>query len=245
MYLFSCLRNTKALLRQCFFISIITEDFALKRTTNYALPDWEKSDFIQMSERPDAQARHRAQKPRRHTGRQGRHLGRHRRAAGGRGGARGQLPRQARGPARDDDGKRHAQFRPLAGRHDEDRGDVLYILRGLIERQYGNFGQRYITGDGVQQQLEHDGGDFMAGANVRRCFFRVNAGAEQQQRDRRLRRLRRGQVGRGQQGDACRYIQRGSNGDIVCSEKVKKTEKTLGLSPEGFFISSTFCVEAN
>ena len=30
----------KALLRQCFFISIITEDFALKRTTNYALPDW-------------------------------------------------------------------------------------------------------------------------------------------------------------------------------------------------------------
>ena len=39
----------KALLRQCFFISIITEDFALKRTTNYALPDWEKSDFIQMS----------------------------------------------------------------------------------------------------------------------------------------------------------------------------------------------------
>lgn len=38
----------KALLRQCFFISIITEDFALKRTTNYALPDWEKSDFIQM-----------------------------------------------------------------------------------------------------------------------------------------------------------------------------------------------------
>ena len=40
----------KALLRQCFFISIITEDFALKRTTNYALPDWEKSDFIQMSD---------------------------------------------------------------------------------------------------------------------------------------------------------------------------------------------------
>ena len=29
----------KALLRQCFFISIITEDFALKRTTNYALPN--------------------------------------------------------------------------------------------------------------------------------------------------------------------------------------------------------------
>ena len=27
----------KALLRQCFFISIITEDLALKRTTNYAL----------------------------------------------------------------------------------------------------------------------------------------------------------------------------------------------------------------
>ena len=25
-------------------------DFALKRTTNYALPDWEKSDFIQMSD---------------------------------------------------------------------------------------------------------------------------------------------------------------------------------------------------
>lgn len=40
----------KALLRQCFFISIITEDLALKRTTNYALPDWEKSDFIQMSD---------------------------------------------------------------------------------------------------------------------------------------------------------------------------------------------------
>lgn len=40
----------KALLRQCFFISIIMEDFALKRTTNYALPDWEKSDFIQMSD---------------------------------------------------------------------------------------------------------------------------------------------------------------------------------------------------
>ena len=40
----------KALLRQCFFISIITEDFALRRTTNYALPDWEKSDFIQMSD---------------------------------------------------------------------------------------------------------------------------------------------------------------------------------------------------
>lgn len=40
----------KALLRQCFFISIITENFALKRTTNYALPDWEKSDFIQMSD---------------------------------------------------------------------------------------------------------------------------------------------------------------------------------------------------
>ena len=40
----------KALLRQCFFISIITEDFALKRTTNYALPTWEKSDFIQMSD---------------------------------------------------------------------------------------------------------------------------------------------------------------------------------------------------
>ena len=40
----------KALLRQCFFISIITEDFALKRTTNYALPDWEKPDFIQMSD---------------------------------------------------------------------------------------------------------------------------------------------------------------------------------------------------
>ena len=40
----------KALLRQCFFISIITEDFALKHTTNYALPDWEKSDFIQMSD---------------------------------------------------------------------------------------------------------------------------------------------------------------------------------------------------
>lgn len=40
----------KALLRQCFFISIITEDFTLKRTTNYALPDWEKSDFIQMSD---------------------------------------------------------------------------------------------------------------------------------------------------------------------------------------------------
>lgn len=40
----------KALLRQCFFISIITEDFVLKRTTNYALPDWEKSDFIQMSD---------------------------------------------------------------------------------------------------------------------------------------------------------------------------------------------------
>lgn len=40
----------KALLRQCFFISIITEDFALIRTTNYALPDWEKSDFIQMSD---------------------------------------------------------------------------------------------------------------------------------------------------------------------------------------------------
>ena len=40
----------KALLRQCFFISIITEDFALKRTTNYALPDWEKPDFIQLSD---------------------------------------------------------------------------------------------------------------------------------------------------------------------------------------------------
>ena len=40
----------KALLRQCFFISIITEDLALKRTTNYARPDWEKSDFIQMSD---------------------------------------------------------------------------------------------------------------------------------------------------------------------------------------------------
>lgn len=40
----------KALLRQCFFISIITENFALKRTTNYALPYWEKSDFIQMSD---------------------------------------------------------------------------------------------------------------------------------------------------------------------------------------------------
>ena len=40
----------KALLRQGFFISIITEDLALKRTTNYALPTWEKSDFIQMSD---------------------------------------------------------------------------------------------------------------------------------------------------------------------------------------------------
>jgi len=50
LHLFSCLRNMKALLRQCFFISIITEDFALKRTTNYALPDWEKSDFILMSD---------------------------------------------------------------------------------------------------------------------------------------------------------------------------------------------------
>ena len=33
-----------------FYFYIITEDFALKRTTNYALPDWEKSDFIQMSD---------------------------------------------------------------------------------------------------------------------------------------------------------------------------------------------------
>lgn len=40
----------KALLRQCFFISIIMGDFALKRTTNYSLPDWEKSDFIKMSD---------------------------------------------------------------------------------------------------------------------------------------------------------------------------------------------------
>ena len=44
----------KALLRQCFFISIITEDFALKRTTNYALPEWEKSDFIKMEDFNDA-----------------------------------------------------------------------------------------------------------------------------------------------------------------------------------------------
>ena len=134
MYLFSCLRNTKALLRQCFFISIITEDFALKRTTNYALPDWEKSDFIQMSERPDAQARHRAQKPRRHTEHQGRHLGRHRRAAGGRGGARGQLPRQARGPTRDDGGQRRDGIRPLAGRHDQGCGAVRRVQCGRQRR---------------------------------------------------------------------------------------------------------------
>ena len=43
----------KALIRKCFFISIITKDLALKRTTNYALPDWEKSDFIQLSDFTD------------------------------------------------------------------------------------------------------------------------------------------------------------------------------------------------
>ncbi|HCR51533.1 MAG TPA: hypothetical protein DIV60_07780 [Oscillibacter sp.] len=85
-------------------------------------------------QRPDAQARHRAQKPRRHTEHQGRHLGRHRRAAGGRGGARGQLPRQARGPARDDGGQRRDGIRPLAGRHDQGCGAVRRVQCGRQRR---------------------------------------------------------------------------------------------------------------
>lgn len=88
----------KALLRQCFFISIITEDLALKRTTNYALLDWEKSDFIQMSDFNDLTHKlDTALKSHDDTlNTKADTSAAHRRAAGGRGGARGQLPRQAR-----------------------------------------------------------------------------------------------------------------------------------------------------
>ena len=164
----------------------------MKRTTNYALPTWEKSDFIQMSDfndlthKLDAALKSHDDTLNTKADTSSVTAVQQEVAAAREANCLVKLA----GPLVTTAADAAMEFRPLAGRHDEDRGAVFHILRGVIERQYGNFCQRYITGDGVQQQLEHDGGDFMAGANVRRCFFRVNAGAEQQQRDCRLRRLR-------------------------------------------------------
>ena len=108
----------------------------MKHTTNYALPDWEKSDFIQMSDFNDLT--HKLD-----TALKGHDDTLNTKADTSAvtavqqevaGGARGQLPRQARGPARDHDGKRHAQFRPLAGRHDQGCGAVRRVECGRQRR---------------------------------------------------------------------------------------------------------------
>lgn len=126
----------KALLRQCFFISIITEDLALKRTTNYALLDWEKSDFIQMSDFNDLT--HKLD-----TALKSHDDTLNTKADTSAVTAVQQEVAAAReanclvklaGPARDDGGQRRDGIRPLAGRHDQGCGAVRRVQCGRQRR---------------------------------------------------------------------------------------------------------------
>ena len=103
----------------------------MKRTTNYALPTWEKSDFIQMSDFNDLT--HKLD-----TALKGHDDTLNTKADTSAVTAVQQEVAAAREAARDHGGQRRDGIRPLAGRHVQSCRAVFHVLRGVKQRLNDN-----------------------------------------------------------------------------------------------------------